>query len=384
MYLAGGFGEMNAAADFLGPGALETPRYDSEILDMVRRRGVLGQRIMAVPATGQPSRYFEQTTIVPGAFQDPRAMTFQPTMHPTRRERAIQIKALYAAVTFGLLDVEVTRQQGQFSLLVAKDIQDAVTGVLRTSDIGIWNGSDTDLALATTLEYVGGLTQINRTASVASSASIIDALKAEVASLMAQTTFDVRPTAIYVNPVLGDKIDQEERNNQRQIPQTVLNTVTGGLLVNAIATQAGLLPIIPDWALPNGTAGASSSESGKTDYKAVILTESLVERHYISSPNPRVFVLGLEGDLATRYAIVQFGQGKCCTVARHGRIQFGFVRTYSVDRHQVVHDVQSLLRRTFPWPIFVVTDCTPRSHPRCPVSMASPTRPYSPRSVHSS
>src|SRR5512143_1070156 len=54
---------LSAAADFMGPGAIEVPRFESEILDLVRRRGVLGQRIRTVPATGQPSRYFEQRTI---------------------------------------------------------------------------------------------------------------------------------------------------------------------------------------------------------------------------------------------------------------------------------------------------------------------------------
>jgi hypothetical protein len=33
-----------------------------------------------------------------------------------------------------------------------------------------------------------------------------------VASLIAQPDFEVRPSAIYVNPVLGDLIDQEERS----------------------------------------------------------------------------------------------------------------------------------------------------------------------------
>lgn len=301
------FGEMRGAADFLGPGAIETPRYQTEIIDLVRRRGILGQRIQMEEATGQPSRYFEQSRIVSGAFQDPRSLSFSPGPDPTRRERPITLKAIYGAINFGIFDVEVTRQQGQFSMLVAKDITDTVSGTLRTSDKALWNGTDTDLAVPTTLEYVGGLTQINRTASIASSASIVDGLKAEVASLIAQEEFEVRPSAIYVNPVLGDLIDQEERLNHRQIPTMVLNNVTGGLVVNALATQAGLIPLIPDWSLPNGAAGGSTIESGKTDYKAVILMESLVEYHYLTTPQPRVFVLGLEGNLATRYAVVMFG-----------------------------------------------------------------------------
>lgn len=301
------FGDMSGAADFLGPGAIETPKYESEIVDLVRRRGVLGQRIRKVPATGQPSRYFEQSRIVSGEFQNPRTLSFNPGNDPTRRERAVTLKALYGSINFGIFDVEVTRQQGQFSMLVAKDITDTVEGVLRSSDLALWRGTDTDLSAPTTLEYVGGLTQINRTATIASTASIIDGLKAEVASLIAQTTFDVRPSGIYVNPVLGDLIDQEERLNHRQVPTMVINQVTGGLVVNALATQAGLIPLIPDWSLVPGSDGGSSSESGKTDYQAVILTESLVEYHYLTTPEPRVFVLGLEGNLATRYAIVCFG-----------------------------------------------------------------------------
>ena len=292
--------ELLAAADYFGPGALETPHYEQEILDLVRRRGALGQRASRVPGTGQPSRYFEQTRIASGTYRDPRNLQFVGSNDPTRRERAINIKAIQAGINFGLFDVEVTRQQGQFSQLVAKDIIDTVTGVLRTSDKGLWNGSDTDLANPTTLEYVGLLTQINRTASIASTASIVDGLKAEVASMMANESFAVKPSAIYVNPVLGDLIDQEERLNHRQMGKV---EVIAGVRVNALATQAGDLPLIPEWALPSV---ASATESGKTDYRAVILMEELVEFQYITTPDPRVFPLGLEGNLATRYSIVVF------------------------------------------------------------------------------
>jgi hypothetical protein len=56
-------GSVQAAADYLAPGAIEVNRYQAEIFDLVRRRFVLGQRINQVPATGQPSRYFEQLAI---------------------------------------------------------------------------------------------------------------------------------------------------------------------------------------------------------------------------------------------------------------------------------------------------------------------------------
>ncbi|HSU19745.1 MAG TPA: hypothetical protein VLI45_08380, partial [Acidobacteriaceae bacterium] len=54
------FSEISAAADYIGPGAIEAPMYQTEITDLVRRRGVFGQRIKQVPATGHPSRFFEE------------------------------------------------------------------------------------------------------------------------------------------------------------------------------------------------------------------------------------------------------------------------------------------------------------------------------------
>lgn len=331
-----GFSDLAAAADFLGPGAIYTPMFQPEILDRVRRRGVLGQRINPVMGTGHPSRYFEQTRIVSGAFQDPRALQFTPTGDPTRRERFVFVKALYGAISFSLFDVETTRQQGAFANLVAKDIMDTVDGTLRTSDMALWAGTDTSLYIPTSLEYVGGLTQINRTASIASSARIIDGLKAEVAAMVANTNFTVRPTAIYGNPVLLDLIDQEEKLNQRQIPETVLNTVTGGLRVMSITTQAGNIPLIADHFLLNGPSGGSTSESGKTDYKAVILSEEMVEYHYIGAAEPRVFQLGLEGGLATRYAVVLFGSPVFKGVANASQNQ-GVTETSAVTySHSVV------------------------------------------------
>jgi hypothetical protein len=43
--------------------------------------------------------------------------------------------------------MEVSRQQGQFSMLVAKHITDTMSEVLRTSDMALWNGNDTELDL---------------------------------------------------------------------------------------------------------------------------------------------------------------------------------------------------------------------------------------------
>jgi hypothetical protein len=83
------------------------------------------------------------------------------------------------------------------------------------------------------------------------------------------------------------------------------NEVIAGLRVNGIASAAGTLPIITDVFLPAPVA--SVTESGKTDYSLAILTEDLIEYHYLTAAEPRLFILGLEGSLATQYVGVMFG-----------------------------------------------------------------------------
>src|SRR5213082_3920168 len=97
----GQFVDLHAAADFLGPGAVEVNRYQTEITDIVRRRGAFGQRIKQVPATGHPSRFFEQTTInapsAATAFVDPRNIV-ATVGSPTRVERSVPLKALVSQI----------------------------------------------------------------------------------------------------------------------------------------------------------------------------------------------------------------------------------------------------------------------------------------------
>src|SRR5436305_13515930 len=114
----GQFVDLHAAADFLGPGAVEVNRYQSEITDIVRRRGAFGQRVKQVPATGHPSRFFEQTAInspsAANAFVDPRNIV-ATICAPTRAERSVPLKALVSQINYNLFDVEVGAQQSQFA-----------------------------------------------------------------------------------------------------------------------------------------------------------------------------------------------------------------------------------------------------------------------------
>lgn len=303
--------KLSGAADFLGNGAIETNRYESEITDMVRRDSMFLSRVDRKPATGHPHRYFEQLAIASGAFTDPRNIVPTAT-GPQRVERAAFIKALTAQTNLSLFDVDVTRMQGQFAGLEAKDIQDIVSAIIVTEAPAIWAGTDTSLASPTTNQYVGVLSQITTQSVIAPGASIIDGIKAEVAALMAQTGFKVRPTGIYTNPVTADLIDREAKAQHIDLADV---NVGAGVTVQGINTQAGRLPILTDaWLTPGAAAtalyGFSAPATGNRSHWIVILTESEVEMPTVhggdGNMNPRIFQLGLLANLTGQYVGVHF------------------------------------------------------------------------------
>ena len=301
------FTDINATADYIGPGAIEVPMYQTEILDLVRRRGAFGQRIKQVPATGHPSRFFEETSLPSPAasagFMDPRNIV-PPVVSPTRVERSVPLKALVAQINYNLFDLELGKQQSQFAYLQAKDLADTVDGVLRTHDVALWNGSDTSLSSPTTAQYFGAASQIaagGNSVSIPTSESIVDGLKLTIAQMLANSSFGVRPTAIYANPVLLDLIDREMKAEYNVVLTT--KPIEGGLTVKTLSTQAGDIPLIPEWTLPyTGTPG-----SGSAVLPAYIVTEDLIEYHWLGDATPRVFQLGVPGSLASQYVVVKFG-----------------------------------------------------------------------------
>jgi hypothetical protein len=301
------FTDLYATADYIGPGAIEVPLYQTEILDLVRRRGVFGQRIKQIPATGHPSRFFEETAIpsapAASAFVDPRNIV-PPIVSPTRVERSVPLKALVAQINYNLFDIELGDQQKQFAYLQAKDLTDTVDGVLRTHDLALWNGTDSSLSTPTSPQYYGAIGQITasgNTTTIPVGSSIVDGLKSTIASMLANASFAVRPTAIYASPVLLDLIDREMKAEFNVVLNT--RTIEAGLTVKTLSTQAGDIPLIPEWTLSySGTPG-----SGNAVLPAYIVTEDLIEYHWLSDPNPRIFQLGLPGSLASQYVVVKFG-----------------------------------------------------------------------------
>ena len=301
------FTDINATADYIGPGAIEVPMYQTEILDLVRRRGVFGQRIKQVPATGHPSRFFEETAIpaasAASTFVDPRNIV-APIVSPTRVERAVPLKALVSQINYTLFDMELGKQQKQFAYLQAKDLTDTVEGLLRTHDVALWNGNDTSFSTPTSAQYFGAIGQIvagGNTTTIGTSQSIVDGLKSAIANMLSNTSYGVRPTAIYANPVLLDLIDREMKAEYNVVLTT--RQIEGGLTVKQLSTQAGDIPLIPEWTLQyTGTPG-----SGSAVLPAYIVTEDLIEYHWLSDANPRIFQLGRPGSLASQYVVVKFG-----------------------------------------------------------------------------
>ena len=305
--------QLTAAADYLGNGAIEVNMYENEIYDIIRRNSVFLQRVDRKGANGHPHRYFEQTAIASAGFTDPRNIAPTPT-GPSRVERAAYIKALTNQTNLSLFDVEVTKQQGQFAALEAKDIQDIVSSIIVASAGAVWTGTDTSLTVPTTTQYVSALTQITTTGSVASGASIIDGIKSQVAQMAANTTYVIRPTAIYIDPILGDYLDREAKASQITFDKV---EVTAGVVVRVIQTQVGPLPLIVDPFLSSAITAATVSAygfsavpTGLKGYYAVIVTEKDIEMPVIHGGDgnlaPRLFQLGLLAGLQGQYVGIMF------------------------------------------------------------------------------
>ncbi|MGA3009930.1 MAG: hypothetical protein ABSD72_06675 [Terracidiphilus sp.] len=299
------FANIHAAADYIGPGAIEVPLYQTEIFDICRRSSPFGQRIKQVPATGHPSRFFVESAIPnPGTagFMNPRTIS-PAVVTPSRTELSVMLKAIVAQINYNLFDIELGDQQKQFAYLQAKDLVDTVSGVMVAHDVGLWNGTEASLTATVTNQYMGCAAQIaagNNGVSVAEGASIVNGMRTAVAAMVANNGYYVRPTAIYANPMLLDLIDQEMKAEFN----VVLNSgpITGGLTVKMLSTQAGDLPLIPDWSLSyTGTIGSGAV------LPAYIVTEDLIEYHWLGDPAPRVFQLGLPNSLAYQYVAVKFG-----------------------------------------------------------------------------
>lgn len=303
-----GFTNLEAAATF-GTGYIFIDQYQQEILDTVRRGGVLGQRIRNVPATGQPSRWMEQTAIGSAAFDAPTALNPTAT-GPTRGEKALTIKAIDNMITFGLFNQQVSSLMPSNLQVQAKDMADMISGVQVLHDTALWTGTDAVAGAlvgdGTTNQYVGVPKQISTpVVYVDSTSSIVDGIRQQVALLVSSAADNIMPTAIYLNPMAHFAIEQEMIQNDHNMNAQV--EVVPGVKVRSIMTAAGPLPLIADPLLAKDPAWAVAAPAGQSNYPVIIVTEKLIEYHWVGSETAQVYQLGTTSNLSNNFIGVKFG-----------------------------------------------------------------------------
>lgn len=282
-----------ATADYIGTGAIHVPVFENVIMDNTRKRGTLLQRVKTKAATGHPTRYFEK---VPHdskhAFIDPRNIDHALNTQIDRVEHSAYIKAMVDGITFGLFDKETYVQQGaKFGDLQAQDLSEVITDMLDAQDRNVWDGKATSLMDSTSPEYCSVTTQITNTATATAEERLTNVIIQNVAELMYNKQYAVHPTAVYMNPLMKARLDAQELDAKDKV-KTYDVEVVPGIKVNGIMTAAGILPIVTDIYCPED--------------KIVIMDENLLERQYVTSAAPRLYQLGTEKDLATRYIAILF------------------------------------------------------------------------------
>jgi hypothetical protein len=299
------FMDLSAAAQIVAPGALIVEEYQKEITDALRRNVVLDARIQYTPATGDFSTYFEQNTLNGGAFVDPRNPSATATSN-LRTPHSLKVKAMTNQVNYGHYDLQLAAQQNNWPELQAKDLADMINAITITHGKALWRGTDTSLSTPTTLQYMGIAKQITNTFSVASGSSIVAAIRAKVAAMCADELYEIRPSAIYIHPIALNGIEEEERaatHNQTIVPG-LSKTMVAGMEVRAIMTAAGLLPLIVE---PFMTSAVNGTDNTKTDYGVAIVTEPMIEYHYVGDKGIFLFEMGLVSDLQKKFIGIKYG-----------------------------------------------------------------------------
>ena len=111
-------------------------------------------------------------------------------------------------------------------------------------------------------------------------------LKSTIAQMVANSSYEVRPTAIYANPVLLDLIDREMKAEFN----VVLSTAANHRRADGEDSQHASRRIAAD----SGMGARIHRDAGKRHGGAAgyIVSEDLIEYHWLTDPNPRVFQAG--------------------------------------------------------------------------------------------
>lgn len=315
----------NIVSDYNVGNYWEFPQFQPGLLDLLRRKVTILNRIQAVPS-GPIFRYKEQTKLPSNAqFVDTRTgvaggsygLTTVDADHGYV-ERAAFLKAMVSRISFTLFDKEAMMTQGQDSFLLTKAMNDAAFDFLKVQNQAIWTGSDTSLSAPTTQQYMGILNQI--TTNVAISSPVVptnataatgdnyvtDAVRDQIATLESNLTWDAYPTAIYANPLTINFINKQEwfRKGNMNILNANTMEIAQGFKVGTISTMRGDLPLIPDPYIP--VVAGSGANAGKMVHQLVAVNENLIERPYMTAPAPRTFKMSISPTLVDDYLMILF------------------------------------------------------------------------------
>jgi hypothetical protein len=116
----------------------------------------------------------------------------------------------------------------------------------------------------------------------------------------------LRPTAIYIDPIAHYYMEEEVRAAVEAGTMTdpFGKTVVAGLEVLSIVTSAGRLPIIPE---PFMKTAVNGSDATKTDYGIAIVTESMIEYHYVGEKGVFLFEMGTTSDIQRKMVAIKYG-----------------------------------------------------------------------------
>ena len=142
------------------------------------------------------------------------------------------LKALVSQINYNLFDLEVGTQQSQFAFLQAKDLADSVEGVMRPTMLHCGMATTRRLSSPTTTQYFGAIGQIAAGGNTSPIGTSTDPhrgrnLKSIIAQMVASSSLEVRPTAIYANPVLLDLIDREMKTEFNVVLSTTEDCTAG-------------------------------------------------------------------------------------------------------------------------------------------------------------
>ncbi len=228
------FVNLQAAADFMGPGAIEIDRYQTEITDIVRRRGPFGQRIKNVPATGHPSRFFEETAIpaptAANGFVDPRNIVPDAGLaDPPGAQRSAEVPGLadqLQPVRYrgrrAAEPVCVPAGQGPGGLGGRPVAHPRCVAVERQRHLAEHSDHAAVLRRGGQIDAGGNVTDDRYYRQHCGWIEV-----APWRRWCRTRNFEVRPTAIYANPVLLDLIDREMKPEFNVVLSTT--EVAGGL-----------------------------------------------------------------------------------------------------------------------------------------------------------